>query len=799
LPKSEISIFLSALICIAFAAIITIFHVSDTNRTYPPLDKSTGLVTPMRPPGRILVILIDSARADFMFSPSMPFISELRRYGAWGISEVVNYPLSIAGDAAIFSGKIPNPFWGLLNDFESSPSSDDSIFRRLAENRRSIAVLSSDIVRGMYGQYAEISVHLPSSFRFSQYKEEANSLFSESIHLLKDKKWDFAVVQFIALDYVGHLETPLSQAYRTACLRIDKYVRQLVALTGDDDTVLITSEHGIDNGGFHVDQNPLVTNTPFVLKGPWIRRGEAAPIKQIDLAPTLSALAGVSPIYDSLALPAFDLLDIDTEYKNSLLNIFSQRMGTQPESLSSADLRTIRNELLKITEAPLALTISVAISLALSLFLLLYMVLVEIHQWRSWRMKMGYVAVFVSLFFSLAYVPAYVGLHDVLENFTTFSANFILSHFTFVIAIMVLVFFLSFLYGTMKQSFGLQDDPLLLLFLFITLLAFVLLAHNPYNTFNWIILFVPLVGWGITRRTSWMVILISLLIGLLIRRLSLYHDTHLFTLPERWQIAVIVIVGGVLYQYWQHRNEKGMRDILMGLIALMPAYFSLLSNNIEIRVLFILISLIPLAWFTKVTNDAMIIWWVIWTVLLLLGTSSKIELTTHVIVVPLAIAILSASHDTSIVTRAILGSIFFWSLYMISGNNFDFKLMELRDGFTLSAARTSFIGTTVFIILMRYLLPNIIAIWLLFSHSRPAPLLSAGTIMITPIVFAAGLRMIVLLRGNYESYPWEEYTRLIVLLVSVMLIVLSLAIVFLVKRIGNSRIYSDNVNHEKTA
>jgi len=74
---------------------------------------------------------------------------------------------------------------------------------------------------------------------------------------------------------------------------LDNYVRQLVELTTNDDIVLITAEHGIDTNGFHVDRTEFVIDTPFVLSGPRINKGGPKEILQIDLAPTLSLLAGV--------------------------------------------------------------------------------------------------------------------------------------------------------------------------------------------------------------------------------------------------------------------------------------------------------------------------------------------------------------------------------------------------------------------------------------------------------------------------------------------------------------------------
>jgi len=133
----------------------------------------------------------------------------------------------------------------------------------------------------------------------------------------------------------------------------------------------------------------------------------------------------------------------------------------------------------------------------------------------------------------------------------------------------------------------------------------------------------------------------------------------------------------------------------------------------------------------------MVVWWAIWLVFLLLGTSSRIELTTHIVVLPLFMAILSASRNASVVTRGILVSIFFWSLYMIPGNAFDLKLLELSDRFTMSAANAASIETTVFIFLIRYLLPTVITIWFVFRLLPRVSLWSLASITIIPVVFAA--------------------------------------------------------------
>jgi len=106
------------------------------------------------------------------------------------------------------------------------------------------------------------------------------------------------------------------------------------------------------------------------------------------MAPTLSILAGVSPFYASLALPAFDLLDIDSEYNASLLSAFRQIIGDRSDSLLISELRGKRDTLMQMSVSPSALVIS-AILIGLSLFLLLHLILTDIHQGSGWGKRLG--------------------------------------------------------------------------------------------------------------------------------------------------------------------------------------------------------------------------------------------------------------------------------------------------------------------------------------------------------------------------------------------------------------------------
>ena len=84
--KGAVLFFMALLIFTA--AILLVGSDLLSVKTPVSYQKITDTTAWTPPPGRMLVILLDSARKDFTFSDHMPFISSLLERGAWGISEV---------------------------------------------------------------------------------------------------------------------------------------------------------------------------------------------------------------------------------------------------------------------------------------------------------------------------------------------------------------------------------------------------------------------------------------------------------------------------------------------------------------------------------------------------------------------------------------------------------------------------------------------------------------------------------------------------------------------------------------
>lgn len=716
------------------------------------------------PEGRTLVILFDSSRTDFTFSEHMPFVSSCRERGAWGISEVVSIPLSVAGQRAIFAGTVANPL-AFFEDFHAATSTSENVLMRVNDKGKRVAIFDW-FLRGMYGKYSDLSAFQPRTFRFSQYREEASYVFEQAHRFLSTEKWDFVVVAFYALDYLGHLETPRSPNYIPMVRKIDDYVRRLVDLTNDKDVVLITAEHGMDDNGFHMDRSPIVIDCPFVLLGSRIRRGGPTRVLQIDWAPTLSLLAGVSPFYDTPALPNLDLIELPAEDRASLLSRFARTTTGASTPLALDELRAKRLARIAKKGSPVA-GVLVALTTLLSMILLAYGGLLE-HV-RGWRPRKAMATLGGGTLGLCAAICAAMslGLFDYVSRLLPFSANFILNHRLGVTVGLALLALLPMLGMRAWGKRARHTANVALLYSFAFIFAGVFVSTNPYHSLNWVVLAAPVVAWGISRRRAWLVALCAMCVGLAIRRLTFYHAKSPIHIPDRWLLATAVVLAGCAVSWWRLRaRPDGLRSVGFGLMCFVPSITAVVSPcDVGMRAALLTLCLLPVIVHCMRRPVSREVWLAAWVAVYYLGTSSSISLGAHVAAFPLFLALWSASRDTSATTRAVAVSLAVWALYLAPGNTFDLKLVDLEDLFILSSATEKRIEFTVLTIAARHILPVTVFIWCMKWTAPRIAVCSMASSALVPVVCAIGLRLVAMLVSTGSvGLPWEQLVRLIVLL-----------------------------------
>jgi hypothetical protein len=712
--------------------------------------------------GRMLVILLDSTRKDSMFSDNMPYISSLRKQGAWGISRVISTPLSVAGDHAIFSGVISSPFT-IIDDFSDSikPSTHDNLFRRVTQQKKRAVIFSSDCLRGAYGSDTDLSAFLPRGFLFSEYREDAQYIFDQTYDFLKREKWDIVAVQFVTMDFIGHLETPLSPNYSPTLKLLDNYVRQLVELTTNDDVVLITAEHGIDTNGFHVDRTEFVIDTPFILLGPNIKTGGPREVLQIDWAPTLSILAGVSPFYTSPALPALDLLSLPPEHHSFLLRTFSNIYSESSNVSNLDELRKIR--LTKMgRKSSRALCILIVLATLCSLALFAFVALSNGDYSGTIRSRIKYIGFWIFGLCLLTYIELYFGILNYISNHFPFSANNIFDNSIIIGLILILIIILSIYYGKIAGKNITQSENISLPFFVTLIFSIVFIATNPYHPLNWAVICIPLFSWGVTRQSAWLIIFLAILAGMSIRRLTFYNVYRPLTIPDRWALSLMLLFIVIAFLLWKLRHDKDRVPIVgYGILSTLPCIVIIACPlGVGLKSILLLLSLIVLVFVNYRIQKTLHVWLALWIVFFYLGTSGTINHVSHIVALPLFLAVRSISEKSSVAVTGSMLTLVIWALFLFPGNEFDLKIFELRDKFIMDSVIAKQIVMTVIVIGSRYIVPITILVWMMKQASLRTSLLSMFSVTILPLVFGIGITLIIWTSATFIEYPWDLFTKL---------------------------------------
>jgi len=732
----------------------------------PPQENSQSYKEPIvrSKHGRMVIILLDSLQKKYMFSKHMPFLLEQRKRGSWGTSVVTSIPLSIAGTKAIFSGVLSGPF-SIIEDFQSSASAYDNLIKRVAQENRDIIIIEGLSSR-LYGSYPGIkTINDTDRFLFGQYLERSEFTFDEAIRALKKENWDLAIITCYSLDHVGHLETPRSDEYRDMLRNIDNRIKEIVRLTNDKDTVLITSEHGMDDRGFHMGQSTDVMETGFIIWGPRIRKGGEQRILQIDWAPTLSILAGVSPYYNSLALPDFGLLKLSPGEQLSLLKGFSQHLlPSIPSQLSFDDLQKKRMALMCKTGSPIV-AIIVTLAIMISSALLAYVAIADTEFGRNSGKMMLYIFGGIIIHFSAASAFFYSSTIPKIFSSIPFSANFMFSHPLQVLCFFITITILPLWYARKVHWKSEGILSLLTLFLFSFLLASAFLSLTPYYSLGWIIWSLPLVAFGITRRKAWLVGFGALWVGLAIRRLTYVGAYYNIELPDRWILVLAVILVCSFYLWWKCREDTkkwqlfGVTLLLFGLATAITG----LKTAVEVRAFLLVLLLVPVTMFSWKRPNEGSLWLALWVACFYLGTSSRVDHITHILSIPLLMAAWAATERSVAMIRGMAFSLVVWALYLLPGNGFDLNLRELHDKYIMSSVSVENIEFTVMVVFSRYLLPTSVLLAGMNWNESGRSLSSIAATALLPAFCGIAIFLSAMIWKQSVGYPWSELVKVTVL------------------------------------
>uniref|UniRef100_S4RSF3 Phosphatidylinositol glycan anchor biosynthesis class G n=1 Tax=Petromyzon marinus TaxID=7757 RepID=S4RSF3_PETMA len=258
--------------------------------------------------GRVVLVLVDALRADFVFgahgATNMPYThaqahgGHALRYTARAHPPTVTMPRI----KALTSGSIPG-FLDLLMNLEAVAAGDDTfLWQALAAGRRLRFYGDDTWLRLFPGTFHQAEG--TTSFFVTDHTEVDTNVTRHVPAALASRDWQLLVLHYLGLDHIGHTHGPASALVPHKLREMDAVVRAVhTALLREDESpslpalLVLCGDHGMSNAGSHGGSSEeellsplLLFSSAFPLAGERRTDPETVPaeVLQVDLAATLS-------------------------------------------------------------------------------------------------------------------------------------------------------------------------------------------------------------------------------------------------------------------------------------------------------------------------------------------------------------------------------------------------------------------------------------------------------------------------------------------------------------------------------
>ncbi|MGN6106704.1 MAG: alkaline phosphatase family protein [Kofleriaceae bacterium] len=323
----------------------------DLELVHPPLVRAAPMLDPAPTPRlarRVYLVIVDGLRLDRSYE--LPYFDELRRRGA-DTEASSHYPTwSVPNYVSILAG-VPPSASGVRTNYHTTPVTLDTLMDRARAAGLRVATATdyallprlflrsrNELPLGWLGdpldpydrddedrEYFEAmedpvphaGVHNPATELASPFDDARYAPwpggFREAATAVLGDDADLVVLLIGAPDVIGHARGAADPAYRAAAAATDHVLSRVLSRVDlEQDAIVITSDHGHTNSGGHGGTEPEVMTVPLIAAGAGIRPGSTAlDAGLIDIAPTISALLGISAPGHGLGRTLTELLALD--------------------------------------------------------------------------------------------------------------------------------------------------------------------------------------------------------------------------------------------------------------------------------------------------------------------------------------------------------------------------------------------------------------------------------------------------------------------------------------------------------
>ncbi|XP_053538019.1 GPI ethanolamine phosphate transferase 2 isoform X3 [Ictalurus punctatus] len=277
-----------------------------------PVVGSNPNSTKVPPPlfNRVVIVLIDALRDDFVFGPSgkrfMPYTRNLVESGSSHsfIAKARPPTVTMPRIKALTTGSIPG-FIDVVLNLNSQALLEDNLLWQAKNTGKRIIFYGDDTWVRLFPKHF-LEYDGTTSFFVSDYTEVDNNVTRHLDSTLKRDDWDVLILHYLGLDHIGHISGPHSSLIGPKLLEMDDVMKKIhtsVITTEAEGTLpnllVLCGDHGMSETGSHGGSSEAEVNTPLVLISPAFPTkedmGEPVVVEQVDLTPTL-ALALALPI-----------------------------------------------------------------------------------------------------------------------------------------------------------------------------------------------------------------------------------------------------------------------------------------------------------------------------------------------------------------------------------------------------------------------------------------------------------------------------------------------------------------------
>lgn len=321
------------------------FFEFPSNKNYGSSDKNESIVNVPPQYDRLVFILIDALRSDFVYGPNsgFEFVNELlhsdpdhaRGFIAMAKAPTVTMPrlkALTAGSPPIFLDLILNFDETGLASSESttveqkcgtSGFTQDNWVRGLKQAGRKIVFYGDDTWLRLFPHCFD-EQHGVSSFFVQDYTDVDNQVTERLIPRIQDSDWDALILHYLGIDHIGHVDGAFSPLMKPKQQEMDKIIRMVYETLkrkdeeeGRSSLILILGDHGMADNGNHGGSSEPEVSTAAIALSPsrFLSKPQSSGhrvVNQVDFAPTLSSLFGLPIPAGSTGVFIEDMLPRDT-------------------------------------------------------------------------------------------------------------------------------------------------------------------------------------------------------------------------------------------------------------------------------------------------------------------------------------------------------------------------------------------------------------------------------------------------------------------------------------------------------